>query len=104
MLQSTDSDYIAGVEELDEQRERSQSLLEHLQDTIATLICERQSRDDSAQKGGVRILYGEMMVPNISPAYSVTRRFRNLSLRCHAYQGGNQEAFVRSQLAYLFLT
>ena len=98
-LQSAESDYFAAVEELDEQKERSQSLLEQLkiqQDNLATVDRELETPDIVTKMGEVLSLYQQLMVPNDGLTDSITR-FRKLSLLCFPDKGGIQETYVRPQ-------
>ena len=81
------------VEEPDEQKERSQNLLEHPQIQqliVSTLTFELQTRDDASKMNEVVGFYKQLMVPNDARVDSITRRFRKLSLLYHPDQRGAQ--------------
>ena len=94
--QIAESDHIRAVEVLDEQKERSQSWLEHLQTrqyTVATLNCELQNCNDANKMGDVPGTYEQLMVPNNVPVKSITRGFEKPILSCHPERGRTQEQF-----------
>ena len=101
-LKSAESEYIVAFEELDEQKERSQCLLERLkiqQGTVATLDRELKTPDVATKLSENLGLYH----PKHAPIDSITKRLRKLSLLCHPHQGRIQKAFGRLQRAHRIL-
>ena len=96
-FQSAESDFIALVAGLDEQKEQSQSLLGPLQiqqSTSVTLNRELHSHDVAIKIVVVLVSYEQLMVPNDAPLISIEKRLRKLKLLCHPNQGGTQEAIA----------
>ena len=94
------------MEELDEQKEKSQCLLEQLkfQGTVATVDRELKTRDIATKEGDFLNLYQQLMVPNDAPMDSITKRLRKPILLCHTDKGGTQEVFVWLQRDHRILT
>ena len=106
-LRSAGSGYIGTVEELEEQKERSQGWLEQLKiqrSTVASPDHEVKTCDIATKMIEIPSLCQQLMMPNDAPLYSITRRFRKLSFLCHPDHGGTQKAVVRLERAHQFLT
>ena len=105
-LQSAESDFIAAVEELDEQKERSRSLLEQQrnpQNTVANPHRQLKCRDNITKKGDDLSLFQQLILPNDAPKDPKTKSSWQLILLYNQDQGGIQEAFVRQQRAHRVL-
>ena len=106
-LQSAAADFIAAIEALDEQKERSRSLLKQLKnqrDTVATFNSELKTRDKATKMGDYLNLYQQLMLTNDAAIDSVIKRFRKLKLLCHPDQGETQKTFAGLQQAHRFLS
>ena len=80
-LLNAESDCIAVVEELDQSKKQSQSLLEHPQfqpDTVTTLNRDLPFRDYATKLGQVLSLHEQLMLPKGAPVEFIKNGLRNL--------------------------